>query len=108
MSLLFICLYHLCNFFNFSFQNTKIALKGKTWDDWVLEKAIFDMERMKLVKEKQKQIIQKRQTLHEEKIKREQQAEDNRKEWLKQKTFELEKNRRELLAQNEFEKLKVS
>ena len=65
------------------------------------------MKRLKLVKEKQRAVFEKRKQETELKLKRENQVFDNRKDWMKKKIFESEKNRREHLAQKEFEQLKV-
>ena len=84
-----------------------VDLKGKTWDDWFLEKAMLEMKRIKLINAKKKELNEKRKQEREEKMKREMQAAENREDWMKKKKFEAEKQRREQLAQKEFLRLKV-
>jgi len=83
-----------------------IDLKGKTWDDWFLEKAMFEMKRIKLINVKKKELDKKRSQEREEKMKREMQAAENRQDWMKRKKFQTKKKRREELAQKEFQRLK--
>lgn len=91
----------------FRHQFGGVEVNGKSWDHWVLEKAMADMKRMKLVKNQREAAQAKREKDAEERLKRQNQALENRECWVKKKTYELERQKREHLAQQEFEKLKV-
>ena len=72
----------------------------------MIEKAIDDLRKFQIKKEKrQKKKIEDQQKL-EEKRQRQQKEAENRERWLTEKNYEFEKKVKEKAAQKEFEKLK--
>lgn len=80
---------------------------GKSWDEWLREKLVNDMQKLQLKREKRHHLREEKKRLQVERCRKEEIANENRKEWLQKKVFKLEKERREKVAQTEFEKLKV-
>ena len=87
--------------------NESNSLKKKSWDDWLLSKAIIDLKKIELKKERRNRLLIEKKKLFDEKRQKAELAKEVREEWIKQKTFLTEKKKREAAAQEEFERLKV-
>lgn len=82
-------------------------LKHNTWEEWLMDKALLDIQKITVKKEEKKKLHLERMKKEEEKQRKIIFAKENREEWLKNKIFELQKKKKEEDAQIEFEKLKV-
>ncbi|XP_012560155.2 coiled-coil domain-containing protein 34 isoform X1 [Hydra vulgaris] len=87
-------------------SNMHDTSQKKSWDDWVLNKALLDLKKKDLKKKKKNDELIEKKKLLDEKAKKEQLAKEVREEWLKKKIYLAAKMKKEAAAQDEFERLK--